>query len=346
MAMMEPVVPPTRDQLFFEEEWPALEARLKRHLAKARVSPWLRDDVIQETGLRLFRIWERVDVDRSPWGLAVTIANHVLWDERNRTSGREVPSEIPDLPLPLDVEKTGIARIELARVQRGLLRLSTIHRDVLLAEVGGEPIAGKTPDAIKMLRMRARRRLHAIMDEAPASGIVALGGMRQLARKTSDLMRRLQGSEVAAASAAGFFAVTLALVSPGQIVGNFGSRDGNVRGTREWLAVSKLLKTPMSPAAGMIKSGGPSSGLSDDTVVAGASSDEEDEVNGYGISFGGENDPARGQATLALDSDGDGFQPSAPECEHEVSANRVGFHCTVETPTQEVHAGSYFEIDP
>ena len=71
----------------FEEVWPELSLRLRRALSIRRVPAHVIDDLIQETGLRLFRRWETVDHD-TIWALTNTIALNLIRDEmRKRKSG-------------------------------------------------------------------------------------------------------------------------------------------------------------------------------------------------------------------------------------------------------------------
>ena len=89
----------------FEEDWPELQKGLQRNLARRGIPPWKADDVIQETGLRLFRCWENVDPERSPFGLALRIANNLMWDEARKHRGREILGEVPEKATAHDVEE-------------------------------------------------------------------------------------------------------------------------------------------------------------------------------------------------------------------------------------------------
>lgn len=156
----------------FEEEWPDLARKLQSLLSAKRVPASKREDIVQETGLRLFRMWEQVDPQRPVWALTVTIALNLVRDEARRRSTREVLGAVPDLPSPYDVERSGLARIELARVEHALTQMTPDHRSVLLAEVGNEATLLRGANAVKMLRMRARRRLMSLLDSASASGVL------------------------------------------------------------------------------------------------------------------------------------------------------------------------------
>ena len=156
------------DRRRFEDAWPSLAARLSARLAKRNVPQAIRDDVVQETALRLLEMWERVDASRSPWPLVVTIAGNLLWDDANRKSTREVPGVAGDELARSDVEEAAMARAELSNVSRAMRQLTKSQREALLAEVGASDIAASvSPDALKMLRMRARRRLAVILERVP-----------------------------------------------------------------------------------------------------------------------------------------------------------------------------------
>ena len=185
----------------FEEAWPELAARLGATLRRRRVSPWLTDDIVQETGLRLFKMWDSVDPDMSPWGLSLTIAKNLLWDSTHRHAARELLVDPPERTTSYDVESAGIARLELKRVARALGKMSHSYRSVLLAELGGADIASPSPAATKMLRMRARKRLNVILESASASCLATIGAARRWAFDAQQLVRRALPAMEASASA-------------------------------------------------------------------------------------------------------------------------------------------------
>ena len=153
----------------FEREWPELARRLEFFLVRSGVSGDTRDDVIQDTALRLYGMWMRVETDRSAWPLAKTIALNLVRDAARRRGSVEISAEMPDLPAPHDVESSGIARLELRRIQKALDEMSPAHRALLLEEVGGDASTVATsPAAEKMMRMRARKRLIALLEKVSA----------------------------------------------------------------------------------------------------------------------------------------------------------------------------------
>ncbi|HEV2755307.1 MAG TPA: sigma-70 family RNA polymerase sigma factor [Actinomycetota bacterium] len=213
----------------FEEQWPDLARRLDAMLAGKRVPAHKRDDIVQETGLRLFRMWDQVDPERPLWALVVTIALNLLRDEARKRPEREVLGLVPDRAADQDVERAGLARLEWHRVQNAMNQLSPAHRSILMAELGDESAASsRGANATKMLRMRARRRLSALLDVASASGLVF--GLR--VRRLFDLERHViaarsllgQSENLAAPAAAGFLsAVALFAAAAGPLAGEAGA---------------------------------------------------------------------------------------------------------------------------
>jgi len=155
----------------FEKHWPALAGRLHIMLARKKMSLAKREDVVQETGLRVLGMWDKVDSSKPPWGLVVTIALNILRDEARRHPEREILGAVPDIPQSYDVERAGLARLELRRVRAAMTKMSAAQRSVLLSELGSEGhTAARGADATKMLRLRARRKLHSLLETASASG--------------------------------------------------------------------------------------------------------------------------------------------------------------------------------
>ena len=214
----------------FEQQWPDLARRLDAMLAGKRVPAHKRDDIVQETGLRLFRMWDQVDPDRPLWALVVTIALNLLRDEARKRPEREVLGLVPDRAADQDVERAGLARLEWRRVQSAMSQLSPDHRSILMAELGDEyATSSRGPNATKMLRMRARRRLNALLDVASASGVVVAVRLRRLfdfERHLIAIRGLMSSSEnLAAPAAAGFLsAVALFAAGIGPLSGEAGAR--------------------------------------------------------------------------------------------------------------------------
>ncbi|HVF53906.1 MAG TPA: RNA polymerase sigma factor [Actinomycetota bacterium] len=155
----------------FEEAWLDLRPRLDRLLSRC-LAPRDRDDVKQETALRLYASWDRVDHDQPLWSLVSTIALNIIRDRARRASGREINTAIPDMAGAGDVEASGLARVELHRVLEAMNALPDHQRAVLLAEIGGPQLLDRNEPATRVLRMRARRRLHALLEAASASALI------------------------------------------------------------------------------------------------------------------------------------------------------------------------------
>ena len=161
----------------FEQRWPETAEAINRMLANKGVPETERDDIVQETAARLIRLWDSIDHSRPLMPLVMTIALNILRDSARRRTKREITlGDLPDRPGPSDVEREGLTRLDLYRVVRAMGRLSPLQRDVLLVEVSDAAAPpGRGPDALKMLRMRARRKLASILEAASAAvGLLAL----------------------------------------------------------------------------------------------------------------------------------------------------------------------------
>lgn len=203
----------------FEGTWPDIERRLRRVLARKSIPPWLKDDIVQETGLRLFRNWNRIDPERGPWPLAMTIANNLLWDETHRRQPREVLGTVPERPDGHDVERAGLARLELLRIKRVLPLLSHNYRSVLLSEIGYRTQLRGSPRAINMLRMRARQRLAALLDKTASSVITLPPVIRSAATRLLAPFRRHPATgDATAAVTVALLATTAAILGGGSLV--------------------------------------------------------------------------------------------------------------------------------
>lgn len=200
----------------FEQQWPEVAKRLKGMLAGKNVPASKRDDIVQETGLRLFGMWEKVDRTKPVWPLVVTIALNLLRDEARRNQDREILGAVPDLPTPHDVEHEGLARIELERVQMAMAQLSPSHRDVLLNEIAPySEVPTEARNATKMMRLRARRALTTLLETAVLrAGLITLRIRRSLGMNEPLLPLQMGSGEAAAAPAA---ALTLAALLFGTI---------------------------------------------------------------------------------------------------------------------------------
>ena len=152
----------------FSAVWPELSQRLRRVLHARRVPADLVDDIVQETGLRLFRNWSKVD-QATVWALANTVLLNIVRDEvrKNEVRKRDARLLIAETARNLDDEM--LNHLELRRVERVIRKLSDVDQQVLLAEWGvSSDETFVSPAALKMARMRARRRLRAALGNASA----------------------------------------------------------------------------------------------------------------------------------------------------------------------------------
>ena len=180
------------DRGTFESNWPKLEPQLRSALARRRIPVDAREDILQETALRLIRSWDHIRPE-SLWAFALTVSLNIVRDEarkkeRRDRSGYECPV------TERDPEHEALVRIELDRVRVAFDGLNERQRTILLGEIGEAAVSASTP-AQKMARMRARRRLRALMEDA--SSVVALSYLK---------LRRLVGDAdaVVAGTAARF----------------------------------------------------------------------------------------------------------------------------------------------
>ncbi len=200
----------------FEAEWPALALRLQSMLRRKRLSDWAVEDLVQETGCRLIRMWNQVDRAKPVWPLVATIALNLLRDEMRKGSWSELTGAVPDAPSGENVETRGLARLELREVGGALSQLNDSQRSVLLASVTDAPSEGADPSAMRMLRMRARKRLHQLMDQASVLGVAVGLQLRRVVREAEIFISKvipLDAERVPAAALSIVAALSLGLVT-------------------------------------------------------------------------------------------------------------------------------------
>lgn len=207
------------EQPTFEASWPELEKRLRDALTRRRVPVDAREDVLQETALRLLRSWDRVRVE-SMWAFALTIALNIVRDEARKRERRD--NSIPESPThEHDAEHEALVRLELDRVRLALASMPQRQRTILLGEVGEAGDVGPSTPAVKMARMRARRRLRSLIEDV--SGLVALPFVR--------IRRSLLDLDASLANTAASMVVRLAAV-----------------GTVSAMAIPAVTQSPGGPA--------------------------------------------------------------------------------------------------
>lgn len=197
-------------QLRFEDAWPDLAAAVRSMLSAKRVPDSAHDDIVQETGLRLLAMWNEVEGPGVPKGLAVTIALNLARDDARRVSAHLSDATVPDAPSLVDVERSGLARIELQRVHRALGSLKPEHRSALLTEIDHRfKLPYTSPGAQRALRFRARRNLQGLLDRlnhAIAPRIASAGGA---IRRLTETVATRDSTDVAAAGLATLAALSL-----------------------------------------------------------------------------------------------------------------------------------------
>ena len=213
-----------REARTFEADWPETARWLKGALARRGVPFGAIDDIVQETGCRLFGMWDRVDWNRSTRALALAIANNFMWDEHNRRVNPEPVEDVPEVVSDNDVEAAGIARLELARVQSALKEMNPSHQAVLLAEIGDAETPELSPAALKMLRHRARRRLTVLLESASASCAVLGLRLRDFSLRTQQVLRRysigLEAPTAGTVAAVAAAAISISTAAAGPAVAN------------------------------------------------------------------------------------------------------------------------------
>ena len=200
----------------FEHHWPALALRVNRLMRRKKISPWLAEDLTQETGLRLIRMWPKIDQTQPLWPLVATIALNLMRDEMRKDGSYELTYSVPDSPSTENVERRGLARLELRAVEGALAQMGDKHRHVLLAEVS-EPTDSTDPSATRMLRMRARRKLQNLLDHASLLGIALGDHMRRIVRETEVIITKVLPANAEHLSAAAIS--LLAALSLGVAIG-------------------------------------------------------------------------------------------------------------------------------
>lgn len=186
----------------FEHMWPSLSVRLHRLLSRKKVSLWLAEDLVQETGLRLIRMWPDIDQAKPLWPLTATIALNLFRDEMRRAGSNETIQALPDSPSLENVEERGMARVELRAVGGALAQMPAPQRDAILADLSVGTVPSPLASSARMLRMRARRRLQHLMDHASVLGVAVGMQMRRAARELELVIGRVLPTDAERVTAA------------------------------------------------------------------------------------------------------------------------------------------------
>jgi hypothetical protein len=154
----------------FDETWAELTPRLSAVLAARGVHAQDRDDILQDTALRLYRVWDSLAPDQPVWPYAVTIALN-LWRDSLRHRVPQ-PTDVGCYPADpvadLDVERTVLARQELATLGAAIRKLAPEQRNLLLMNDEMSAVVRPLEPAERMARMRVRRELAKAVGRASA----------------------------------------------------------------------------------------------------------------------------------------------------------------------------------
>lgn len=155
----------------FDEAWTELTPRLAAVLAARGVHAQDRDDILQDTALRLYRVWDSLAPDQPVWPYAVTITLN-LWRDTLRHKVAQ-PADVAsirsaDPAADLDVERTVMARQELATVGAALRKLAPEQRNLLLMNDEVAAVVRPLDASERMARMRVRRELAKVVGRASA----------------------------------------------------------------------------------------------------------------------------------------------------------------------------------
>jgi len=165
--------------------------------------------MLQETALRLYRVWETLSPDQPVWPFAVTIALNLWRDQRRAAVVRQrdvlsanLADAANDGPAVCDVERTVLARHELAQVGAVMRELEPEQRRLLLANDEVSSVVAPLRPAERMARMRARRELARLVGRA--SAVLAVLWWR----------RPVRANAMATAACAGVLAATMMTGAP------------------------------------------------------------------------------------------------------------------------------------
>ena len=161
------------DQDAFAEIYKLRARKVFYYLAKILRNPSAADDATAETFLQA---WKNIRKLRDPQrfdGWLFRIAHHVAMDELNRptTTDLEDAPEPPDVNPATNPAVMALRGADADRIRRALLDLPERYREVLVLRYFGDwsdkEVAQQlntTQGNVRALRMRAMRRLRAIVD--------------------------------------------------------------------------------------------------------------------------------------------------------------------------------------
>jgi hypothetical protein len=152
----------------FADVWRGLHGPLRRYLRGRGAGVDDVDDLVQETALRLFVAWSRLDRTAPLGPLARTIALNLWRDHCRSRAGRALcVAELPEMAdRAPGVERVVLAREELAGTLRDISRLTVDERAVVQAGAARclGLLARPSSAAERMRLMRCRRSLRSARD--------------------------------------------------------------------------------------------------------------------------------------------------------------------------------------
>ena len=243
----------------FDEAWPALAERLRRSLTARGVPAQDRDDVVQETALRVYRHWTTLDPDRPAWPFVITVAINIWRDIVRERTGRIAqvhPTEHIEMTADHDVERDVLARQELASTVNAMRSLAPEQRRLLLATEEFNDTVRPLRPAERVARMRVRRQLARTVGRASAAFLLLW--LRRPGRTTGAVATAYAGALAAAVLTAPAM-VTMPAISalpaphvaahpaPAHVAGTAADRHG-----------SQAVARPLDRATGAVQSSTPS----------------------------------------------------------------------------------------
>jgi DNA-directed RNA polymerase specialized sigma24 family protein len=170
---------------YFAETWPEVAPRLRAALARAGAPVADREDLVQETAIRLLGMWQSVDWGRPLEPLARTIALNLWRDQWRKTGRRELLGDLVEQAAAADTERAALARVQVGEVSRALRSLPSTTASVLraaAAETESGSVLAPATSALRMARTRARRALLACVKVASVVVVGVGAASRALAR--------------------------------------------------------------------------------------------------------------------------------------------------------------------
>ena len=190
---------PLYDRESFDEAWPGLAERLRRSLTARGVPAQDRDDVVQETALRVYRSWTGLDPNRPAWPFVITVAINIWRDIIRERTGRIAqvhPTDHIEVTADLDVERDVLARQELASTVVAIRSLAPEQRKLLLASEEFADSVRPLRPAERVARMRVRRQLARAVGRASAAFVLIW--LRRPGRTTGAVATAYAGAMAAA----------------------------------------------------------------------------------------------------------------------------------------------------